>query len=559
MDIVIPVRKGGLGNQMFQVAAGLIVAKEQSKTLVLPDEMPHIHNKEKIDYRDSIFKGFEQIQVSLDAFRLQKLGQMGFTIYPGEPGFEIWDPLYPGDKLILHGYFQNYSVLKPYEDYIRDIFRKNLDVSGENGNTCIGIHVRRGDFLQFSDVHYILDTFYYRRAIYEVEKRIPGYHSYKIFSDDIEWCKKQDVFDMLGDVEFVDEANEIECLKQMIKCEGGFICANSTFSWWAAFLGAYRNKNPCIVPSNWMKGYEGGLFPKDWIQISPSKGNLICFPKNNLDLHTKKQDDHIVNPQTNTVTLTIDAAEPPSEEGIHVYIKCEPNAINNYDTYLLEHGSKYNTILTFNKHLLEQLPNAKKFIFPACSWIPGYHYRSIDISKKEWKISCITGFKQMAEGHHFRHLLYFNQDNLKSYPITFFRSSVQPHLPEIHNNPFLYEDKFPLFETFQFSIVIENSSQLNYFTEKLIDCLITKTIPIYYGCPNIEEYFDTTGWILLRSVDLKERAIECFVKIHAILQNPNYYRDHLETVEKNYRTCVEHYSSFYKNINKTLLSLPGYT
>lgn len=557
MNLVIPVRKGGLGNQMFQVAAALVVSKTQNKEIVIPQEMPHIHNTQNLDYHETVFQGFEHFPIPIDAIVLESLKNQSFTVYPGEPGFEVWDPMYPGERLLLHGYFQNYTVLKPYEEFIRDFYRKNLSLS--EGTTTIGIHVRRGDFLKFSDVHFILDTFYYRRAIYEIEKRVSGFHSYKVFSDDIEWCKKQDVFEMLGDVEFVDEKNEIECLKQMISCEGGFICANSTFSWWAAFLGAYRKKNPCIVPSNWMKGYEGGLFPEDWIQIQPSEGKLMSNPLNFLNTPGHKQNDNIIRPQTNTVTLTIDTAEPPTEDGIHIYIKCEPSAINNYDTYLLENGSKYNAVFTYDQNLLERLPNAKKIIFPAYSWIPGKQFRSIDISKKEPKISSITGFKSMAEGHSFRHFLYFNQKEIASLPITFFRSSVQPHLPELTNNPFIQEEKFPLFETFQFSIVIENSSQTNYFTEKLIDCLITKTIPIYYGCPNIQEYFDTTGWICLESTDIRERTLELFVKTHQVLQNPNYYKDHLNTIEKNYKTCLEKYSSFYKNINALLLSTPGYT
>ena len=62
------------------------------------------------------------------------------------------------------------------------------------------------------------------------------------------------------------------------------------------------------------------------------------------------------------------------------------------------------------------------------------------------------------------------------------------------------DDKKHLFKS-QFSIAIESTSVENYFSEKLIDCLITKTIPIYWGCPNIEEFFDTRGMIIVNSVD----------------------------------------------------------
>ena len=76
-------------------------------------------------------------------------------------------------------------------------------------------------------------------------------------------------------------------------------------------------------------------------------------------------------------------------------------------------------------------------------------------------------------------------------------------LPDISNNPLLPQDnKINLFRKYQFSIVIENVAQNTWFTEKIIDCLITKTIPIYYGCPSISEYFDTTGWIIFDGIDI---------------------------------------------------------
>jgi hypothetical protein len=82
--------------------------------------------------------------------------------------------------------------------------------------------------------------------------------------------------------------------------------------------------------------------------------------------------------------------------------------------------------------------------------------------------------------------------------------------------------KIEIFETYMFSIVIENSRQIHYFTEKIIDCLLTKTIPIYYGCPNISDYFDTSGWIILETRDgqnqppifLKMSLVRVLLKMH---------------------------------------------
>ena len=542
---------------MFQVTAALIVGKETGKQVVLPKEQAHIHNQLQLSYEDTVFKSISQrLPAQIDDHAISALKQNGFWCYPGEPGFEPWSPSVPSGPVILHGYFQYYPTIQPHESFIREFFRSNLDCK-DGDSKKIGIHVRRGDYLKFSDVHYLQDGLYYRRAIHQIQTLVKGDFTYVLFSDDIDWCKRQDVFEMLPNLEFCEEKNEIECLKKMISCEGGFICANSTYSWWAAFLGAYKHKSPVIVPEKWMKGYSGSLFPPEWIQLKPCEGTLHLLPEGYLNLHEKRQDENIVKPVKNTVTIHVDTTEVPSNQPI--YIHMEPNAIRNLEPYLLENGNKYSRIFTYNQAILNKFPHAIKRIFPACSWISGDHFRSIDTSKKEHKISCITGFKRMTEGHDFRLSLYYNQTVLERLPIIFFRSSAQPHLPEITNNPFIYKDKFPLFETFQFSIVLENSRQTNYFTEKLIDCLITKTIPIYYGCPNISDYFDTTGWVLLQLEDMESRMIELFAYLQEISKQPDWYKNHLATVEKNYKICCEKYSGFYEKINKALLELPEFS
>ena len=108
-----------------------------------------------------------------------------------------------------------------------------------------------------------------------------------------------------------------------------------------------------------------------------------------------------------------------------------------------------------------------------------------------------------------------------------------------------------MFKDSQFCLVIENSKMANYFTEKLNDCLITKTIPIYWGCPNIEEYFDTTGWIILKDESVEHLA----KKINEL--TPDYYMKHIDTVEKNFKK-VKEYIDQEENINRALRTIPDY-
>lgn len=248
--------------------------------------------------------------------------------------------------------------------------------------------------------------------------------------------------------------------------------------------------------------------------------------------------------------ITVDSINDYKPDMINVYVQVEPRAIcGNTKQYLIQNYHKYHTIFTYDEDVLKHCPNALFYVYGTL-WIPEIYYKNIDISKKTFKISTLAGSKDMgASGHKFRKTIHHNQDKLKDFPIIFYRSNVQlPHLPDYNNNPLLPTDpeyrlsKFPLFETFQFSIVIENSRQTNYFTEKLTDCLITKTIPIYYGCPNIGDFFDISGWIIIENDSVEE------LKEKLNILNEDYYDKYLDVIEKNYNTTL-YYKDVYINLN----------
>lgn len=275
---------------------------------------------------------------------------------------------------------------------------------------------------------------------------------------------------------------------------------------------------------------------QEWI-LKPTSGRnaTIYFKTDNMDSH--------INNTSNYKILFID----------------EPQSIYKIDDDIIVNYNKYDLIITFNDTILNACPNAKLCFFPATTWIKQSSYSNIDITKKIFKISTVVGSKLITEGHHFRHLVYYNQQTFQdSYPLVVYRSSAGQILPDENNNPLLEDDKFVLFETYQFSLIIENCSEKNYFTEKLIDCLITKTIPIYYGCPNISDFFDTEGWIILSSKSMIERLRELESKLS--LLNSEYYTKYLNTVEKNYSICCEKYNKYQANvINDILRKEPGYT
>ena len=234
-----------------------------------------------------------------------------------------------------------------------------------------------------------------------------------------------------------------------------------------------------------------------------------------------------------------------------VFVNLEPEAIIHTEAYLLQNYKLFSLILSYNQHVIDNCPNAIKYVH-GTTWIAEKDYSEefLDISKKQYKISVMTGAKCMTEGHAFRIDLYKKQQAFSKFPIVFWRSSAGQPLPELNpgKNPLLGRDmtsKIEMLRDYQFHICIENSRQHNYFSEKLMDCLITKTIPIYYGCPNIAEFFDTRGWIILEDTS----ASTLFKALLSL--NEQYYSKYMDTIDANYAECKK-YVDIYKNINEVL-------
>lgn len=236
-------------------------------------------------------------------------------------------------------------------------------------------------------------------------------------------------------------------------------------------------------------------------------------------------------------------------EGKHnIFIQVEPEVIFAQQHAIVREQHRYKRIYSFNKYVLMNCSNAYSYVYGTC-FLPKEVYENVDITRKKFAASNLAGSKlyNNASGHRFRQTIHFAQERISScvsIPITFFRSHQQPVIAQAEGreNPMLNsQDKRDLFLDFQFAIVIENSRQENYFTEKLIDCLVTETIPIYYGCPNIADYFDVTGWILLTS-----DSIDMLISAMQTLKEDHYAKHH-DIVKKNKQTALS-YTNFASNV-----------
>ncbi len=175
-----------------------------------------------------------------------------------------------------------------------------------------------------------------------------------------------------------------------------------------------------------------------------------------------------------------------SVSGIRIGLLMEPRVINpSIYEWVSNNHDNFNTIFTYDKELLS-LGGSFKF-YPHCGcWIKPEDQL---IHNKTKLLSIVASSKTQTTGHKLRH------ESIKS-------------IIENYNNLDVYgrgynkvDYKLDAFKEYAFSIVIENSKADYYFTEKLIDSFITGTVPIYWGCPSISDFFNLDGMIIFNNID----------------------------------------------------------
>lgn len=146
--------------------------------------------------------------------------------------------------------------------------------------------------------------------------------------------------------------------------------------------------------------------------------------------------------------------------------------------------SKYfDFILTHNQNLIDYMPNCIYYPFGG-TWIDERNWK---IHKKQKNVSIIASNKRTTKGHKLRHSI-----------ISRYNESIESILG-LGYKPI--DHKLDGLRDYRYSIVVENSRCNYYFTEKIIDCFLTGTVPIYWGCPGIGEFFNIEGIITFNDID----------------------------------------------------------
>jgi len=280
---------GGLGNQMFQYAIAKAMAKKNNSNFKLdvsfyPKQTLRKYELNYLNIEEKVACEKECIQLRGKeglSFKVKKKLKLivnrpkSYTLERRVTVFDesIWSK--SGD-VYLDGFWQNENYfLSIKEEILRDFALKE-ELSSEakehmksiENSQSISLHVRRGDYVKNShtkSVHGVCGLEYYKKAKEYICNNVEKPKFY-VFSDDINWCK--DSFGFLENKIFIDNTKSaLEDLELMKKCKHNVI-ANSTFSWWGAWLNA-NDKNITLSPYQWIVDNPKKLkwVPDNWIQI----------------------------------------------------------------------------------------------------------------------------------------------------------------------------------------------------------------------------------------------------------------------------------------------------
>ena len=221
------------------------------------------------------------------------------------------------------------------------------------------------------------------------------------------------------------------------------------------------------------------------------------------------------------VSISIDNLDHDKTADYKILFLAEPLAIlPTVSEGALRCAYKFDKIYTFCQSFIDRYPQAELFEWGS-SWLD---FKDLKINKTN-NVSFVTSSKSQSKGHQLRINIY---DYLKEVDVS---NGLQYYS---HMSPPFHERRNDFFESSKFHIAVENSQQKNYFTEKIIDCFASKTVPIYFGCPNISKWFNTNGIITFK--DMHELDI--------ILSNldASKYDVRLDAIEENYERAKKYHS-----------------
>lgn len=256
-------QSGRLGNQLFQVASIYSLSLDLNVDFKLP---LYVKNHEHFN-----------IDVMFNIDHLLSDVNADFIEYnePSQCYVDIKSVIDPKSNINFNGFFQSEKYFENNRDAILNLFTIKSEIMSSSEkiysfiknkfptDIIVSLHVRRDDYLKLSHKHVNLSMEYYKRAVKKLNQII-GDFKLIVFSDEIDWCKNNLFFDNI--IFYSDNNCYVDlCLMSMFDHN---IIANSTFSWWGAYLN--KNKNKIVIsPKKWfhLPFNNPDINPSDWISL----------------------------------------------------------------------------------------------------------------------------------------------------------------------------------------------------------------------------------------------------------------------------------------------------
>jgi len=266
---------GRLGNQLFQFASTYGIAKKQGHRVAFPlenAEQPSVEN-----FKDGITRAvtfdIPKAFVLEEGLILPKKDIQTVHIVQ-EPCFHFSEELFTiPDDCDINGYYQSEKYFKHVEEELRkvltfkeEVYKKASEIYSQVEYSTVSVHIRRGDYLGLEQFHPVCLPEYYQEAL---SNFADDSYQFLIFSDDIPYC--QDLFGDQENILYINTNDAFVDLCLMSLCDHNII-ANSSFSWWGAWLNSNKEKR-VIAPKKWFgPAYANVHNTKDlycdkWIQL----------------------------------------------------------------------------------------------------------------------------------------------------------------------------------------------------------------------------------------------------------------------------------------------------
>jgi hypothetical protein len=220
---------------------------------------------------------------------------------------------------------------------------------------------------------------------------------------------------------------------------------------------------------------------------------------------------------TDMDVMKVDSLNIPVNVKKYAWLVESPVITPNSYQYVYENATKFDKVFTHSKKILDSHSNA--YLLP----IGGCHIEEADIHLEHHKsklVSMMYSYKNFVGGHGIRHEIASKYSTVID---VMGSGKTGAHVPKIESC-----------RDYAFSVVVENCKEGYYFTEKIVDCFLTGTVPIYWGSDYIGDFFNKEGFLTFSTVE----------ELYSVVRDRdylvNFYTDHVNEIVENYEKALKY-------------------